>query len=656
MMLVHESVTNSENEDWSICPHSCKCTWTGGKRTAECQDSSIRDLPQFSHPDKIQVLHLEKNPIKTLSDKIFMSRDMINLQKVYLQNCSLEAIHQNAFQSLVLMIELDLSNNNIKTLLQGTFEGNIRIRKLWLQNNPLKSLHEFSFPSIPHLKSLDLSNTLLKRLGRETFLKIVNLEVLSLKDNHFHRIDHNVFHHLEHLKSLKLENNPWHCDCRLENFWQWVMKKNLFNQPTSCVAPRKLFQVSWDKLELKDLACPPRVIVREPEKSVTLGSKVVLSCFISGSHRKVHWVRSGFIIKNNSVSQDGGHQFYTIRTSGDRKIWLNLTIENVDRTGSGAYSCVAENEGGMAEGNATIVITESITYIGKNDLNMVVVCISAFICVFIILLLFMVFFALKSKQRNRSLSLIDNNSEVNGKTPETSVMVEDKYDSSLKSKTECDSSLIADIIEREQNCNSSNSNNSGYSGHTLDDSGVGSSSSNIVKLDQTNCDPSISYKSMNETFHKSGDRVHFPDLVALPISENDMQLQAEREDSLTYQTGLLTNPDMIANKSSIGFANTLFDLQQREVVDPNRSIINDMWAPNISSATNLLGRSMDSEADISNFQRFGPNFPEDETDFQKCDFTLPRKPLRSNHYRLKSSANISDYSLPRKKELLERHS
>ena len=46
----------------------------------------------------------------------------------------------------------------------------------------------------------------------------------------------------------------------------------------------------------------------------------------------------------------------------------------------------------------------------------------------------------------------------------------------------------------------------------------------------------------NEVFHKKpGDRVHFPDLVALPISENDMQLQTEREDSLTYQTALLTN-------------------------------------------------------------------------------------------------------------------
>ena len=85
--------------------------------------------------------------------------------------------------------------------------------------------------------------------------------------------------------------------------------------------------------------------------------------------------------------------------------------------------------------------------------------------------------------------------------------------------------------------------------------------------------------------------------------------------------------------------------------DPNNSIINDMWAPNISSATNLLGKSMDSEADISNFERFGPHFPEDETNFQKCDFILPRKPLRRSHCKLKLSVNISDYSLPTKKGL-----
>ena len=46
----------------------------------------------------------------------------------------------------------------------------------------------------------------------------------------------------------------------------------------------------------------------------------------------------------------------------------------VFRSGSGAYSCVAENEGGMAEGNATIVITESITYIGKARVTITILC------------------------------------------------------------------------------------------------------------------------------------------------------------------------------------------------------------------------------------------------------------------------------------------
>lgn len=74
-----------------------------------------------------------------------LSVKMINLQKVYLNNCSLSSIHPTSFQSLVLMIELDLSSNNIKSLLPGTFRGNIRIRKLWLQNNPIKTLQDFRF-------------------------------------------------------------------------------------------------------------------------------------------------------------------------------------------------------------------------------------------------------------------------------------------------------------------------------------------------------------------------------------------------------------------------------------------------------------------------------------------------------------------------------
>lgn len=70
---------------------------------------------------------------------------------------------------------------------------------------------------------------------------------------------------------------------------------------------------------------------------------------------------------NRSSAKDLFHETFLLSRINFLRTHFVLRIhENiVFRTGSGAYSCVAENEGGMAEGNATIVITESITYIGK---------------------------------------------------------------------------------------------------------------------------------------------------------------------------------------------------------------------------------------------------------------------------------------------------
>ena len=42
--------------------------------------------------------------------------------------------------------------------------------------------------------------------------------------------------------------------------------------------------------------------------------------------------------------------------------WFNLTIENVRPSGSGGYTCVAQNEGGMAEGNVTVVYSETVEH------------------------------------------------------------------------------------------------------------------------------------------------------------------------------------------------------------------------------------------------------------------------------------------------------
>ena len=61
----------------------------------------------------VQVLHLSHNPLISLAQETFLRMNMINLQKVYLNNCSLQTVDKTAFRSLTLMIELDLSDNKV---------------------------------------------------------------------------------------------------------------------------------------------------------------------------------------------------------------------------------------------------------------------------------------------------------------------------------------------------------------------------------------------------------------------------------------------------------------------------------------------------------------------------------------------------------------
>lgn len=399
-------------EDWTHgCPKGCICKWISGKRTAECQNSAWDRVPTFELPDRIQVLQLANNPITTLPKQLFQDLGIINVQKMFLQNCNITEIHPDAFHGLEILIELDLRHNGIKQLHQGTFLGNKRIRKLWLSHNPLHTLSSFAFPSIPHLRILDLSHTRLSKLGRSTFMELEYLEVLHLRDNHFRRLDKRVFLPMQQLKSLTLERNPWQCDCRLLDFWQWLMKENLFSLPTACESPKKLEGTTWDKLSVGLLACPPEVMVPEPMVTVSTGSKVQLGCLVTENPgATMTWIRSGIEIANNSRhAEDGAQQKYVITTGlwdhkwfhrgqhsmentivsvidggepqahtrgrhDSRKRWFNLTIDNVHPSGSGSYTCVAQNSGGKAVGNVTVVYSETVaTYLENSKISALLV-------------------------------------------------------------------------------------------------------------------------------------------------------------------------------------------------------------------------------------------------------------------------------------------
>uniref|UniRef100_A0A0K2V2N0 Ig-like domain-containing protein n=1 Tax=Lepeophtheirus salmonis TaxID=72036 RepID=A0A0K2V2N0_LEPSM len=424
----------SDADDWTKCSPGCSCSWVNGKRTANCESQEFTSLPIFHFPDKIQVLVLNHNYLHSLKKKAFESVGLINLQKVYLQNCSIAYLDPTAFSGLVIMIELDLSWNRITSLVAGTFTGNIRIRKLRLNHNPLRNLDSYVFPPIPHLRILDISHCKLTQLNSQTFYSLSSaVEVIHLNDNNFRFINRSVFSTLQgRLKSLTLERNPWHCDCRLQEFWTWLMANNLFSLPTSCFEPKKLKGITWNELKIDSLACSPRVKVFNPMITVSSGQTAVLPCLVDKNpNAKIYWVRSGKIIMNNSLGplnegRMGERQFYTLQmgpattrlklisihlepSNKERAIntWLNLTIRNVQHSGAGEYTCVAKNEGGSDEGNVTLVYSESVmSYLDHPEISILLVTGIATGLVMFFLVGGIVFVVLMERRKRRQNSLI----------------------------------------------------------------------------------------------------------------------------------------------------------------------------------------------------------------------------------------------------------
>ena len=112
-----------DSSDWSQCPRSCKCKWSSGKRTADCEAGGFTELPlDFPRPDLIQVLIMNHNPLRTLPPRAFHLAGLINVQKVFMKNCSLNNLDPTALAGLVILIELDLSDNHLLELKQGTFQ------------------------------------------------------------------------------------------------------------------------------------------------------------------------------------------------------------------------------------------------------------------------------------------------------------------------------------------------------------------------------------------------------------------------------------------------------------------------------------------------------------------------------------------------------
>ena len=345
-------VVSSAEADWE-CGPPCKCKWVSGKKNADCIRQNFTDIPSYLSSD-LQALDLTGNHIRIVTYNAFSAVNLVNLHKLVLRECGIEAVHTDAFNGLKIVIELDLSFNNIKTLFPGTFVETQRLRVLLLNQNKLKTLDDGLFHDLTYLQKIVLSDNDLTRIGERTFRNLPGLQTLELNGNNLTSVKLATFDILPKLGSLELRDNPWNCNCVLKKFRDWTIHRKLYTKPTTCSQPASLAGKMWDEVSSDDFACRPKILTIGPQITFeTARGDVELWCRASGIPRpQLSWVHRSRII-NNSTRRHNSDRGYLIIAKND---WLNITIPDVTIGDKGEYVCMAKNPGGIVEKNVTLTV------------------------------------------------------------------------------------------------------------------------------------------------------------------------------------------------------------------------------------------------------------------------------------------------------------
>uniref|UniRef100_A0A182T5N2 LRRCT domain-containing protein n=1 Tax=Anopheles maculatus TaxID=74869 RepID=A0A182T5N2_9DIPT len=194
----------------------------------------------------LKTLDLSFNMISRIDGKLFKTNDLlthINLSRNYISRfsrisadslvylnmswCEILTIEWDALASMGELIELDLSNNLISDIPDTLSSGT--------------------------LQTLDLSMCRLSSMRNTTLAGLPELLRINLSGNRFttpFRVE--FFEKNTYLSEIWLGDNPWRCDCRSDEFFQFFLfltdppgrigdRKNL-----QCNTPEDFFGASWE--------------------------------------------------------------------------------------------------------------------------------------------------------------------------------------------------------------------------------------------------------------------------------------------------------------------------------------------------------------------------------------------------------------------------
>ena len=150
-------------------------------------------------------LNLSKNNLTTLVTNAF--HDLINLEFLDISSNQIAGIDVESFLHLTELRYLAIGNNMFNTLPMYTFQNLFNLETLYLDGNHITNLSAGVFVGLHNLTYLFLNNNLLRTLPTGLFQDLLSLESLHLHWNQITNLSAGIFVGLSNLRTLNLNDN-----------------------------------------------------------------------------------------------------------------------------------------------------------------------------------------------------------------------------------------------------------------------------------------------------------------------------------------------------------------------------------------------------------------------------------------------------------------
>jgi Leucine-rich repeat (LRR) protein len=192
------------------CPALCRCdnltSVHSNKRllTVDCSYQSLEIVPPDIASDT-EALTLRGNHLKDIHEYL---PTLANLIELDLSNNKIKTLGRGIlFRNMTSLLYLNLAKNDLSTVFSDSLLGLHNLETLLLAENHITYIETDAFRVLKNLKRLSLESNTISSLYEEWFAGLKSLVNLTLAHNIIHHINRNVFRAVAELRELILSGN-----------------------------------------------------------------------------------------------------------------------------------------------------------------------------------------------------------------------------------------------------------------------------------------------------------------------------------------------------------------------------------------------------------------------------------------------------------------